>query len=293
MTEISAQLVRELRERTGVGLMECKRALVETGGVMEDALRYLEKAGLAKANRKSTRVAAEGRIELVIVEGRGGALVEVNSETDFVSSSAEFIRFAETVAAAAVAGNPSGIEALMQMTPPGGKTLEEERLALMQRLGENVVVRRFRRFPMQHRLAGYVHQGGRIGVLVEFAGGSPEVGRDLALQITASAPLWLEPDRVDPEWLSGQREIVEHQARESGKPPAIMQKMIEGKLRKLVEEHALTHQPYIKDPDINVMAYLSRTGTKVIDFVRYAVGEGIEKEHKDFAEEVKAQVQGR
>ncbi|EQD34293.1 translation elongation factor Ts [mine drainage metagenome] len=293
MTEISAQLVRELRERTGVGFMECKKALVETAGAMEAALDYLAKAGLAKADRKSSRVAAEGRLELAIADGQAGALVEVNSETDFVASSGEFRSFAQKVAALVAARNPASIEELMQLTDSSGRTLDEERRALMLRLGENVVVRRFRQFTTQRHLAGYIHQGGQIGVLVEFDGGSPEVGRNIALQITASAPRWLEPSRVDHEWLAKQREIAEHQARESGKPPAIMQKIVEGRLKKVVEELSLSHQPYIKDPEINVMTYLSRSGTQVIDFVRYAVGKGIEKEQKDFAEEVMAQVNRR
>ncbi|EQD44771.1 translation elongation factor Ts, partial [mine drainage metagenome] len=222
-----------------------------------------------------------------------GALVEVNSETDFVASSGEFRSFAQKVAALVAARNPASIEELMQLTDSSGRTLDEERRALMLRLGENVVVRRFRQFTTQRHLAGYIHQGGQIGVLVEFDGGSPEVGRNIALQITASAPRWLEPSRVDHEWLAKQREIAEHQARESGKPPAIMQKIVEGRLKKVVEELSLSHQPYIKDPEINVMTYLSRSGTQVIDFVRYAVGEGIEKEQKDFAEEVMAQVNRR
>ncbi|MHB1544138.1 MAG: translation elongation factor Ts [Gammaproteobacteria bacterium] len=293
MTEISAQLVRELRERTGVGFMECKKALVETAGVMEAAMVYLEKAGLAKADRKSSRVAAEGRIELAITEGQGGALVEVNSETDFVASSSDFCSFAQKVAALVAAENPASVDELMHMTSSSGKSLDEERKALVLRLGENVVVRRFRQFTTRRHLAGYIHQGGQIGVLVEFDGGSPEVGRNIALQITASAPRWLEPSRVDSEWLEKQREIAEHQARESGKPPAIMQKMVEGRLKKLVEELSLSHQAYIKDPEINVMTYMSKSDAKVIDYVRYAVGEGIEKEQKDFAEEVMAQVNRR
>lgn len=293
MTEISAQRVRELREKTGVGFMECKKALVETAGNLEAALVYLEKAGLAKADRKSARVAAEGRVEMVITDGQGGALVEINSETDFVAASDDFRGFAQNVASLVAARNPADIDELLQMTGPSGRSLDEERKSLMLRLGENVLVRRFRKFVTHRNLAGYIHQGGQIGVLVELEGGNAEVARNMALQITAGAPRWLEPSRVDPEWLVKQREIAEHQARESGKPPAIMQKMVEGRLKKLVEEFSLTHQAYIKDPDINVMTYLSRSGATVIDYVRYAVGEGIEKGHKDFAEEVMAQVNQR
>ncbi len=290
MTEISAQLVRELRERTGVGFMECKKALVESDGVMDAALTYLAKTGQAKADRQSSRIAAEGRIELAISAGQGGGLVEINSETDFVASSDDFCAFAREVAALVANAHPLSIDELMQMTAASGKTMDEERKALMLRLGENLVVRRFRRFASEHQLSGYVHQGGKIGVLVELDGGTPEVARNLALQITASAPRWLTPAHVDSEWLAKQREIAEHQARESGKPPEIMRKMVDGRVRKTIEEFSLTHQAYIKDPEINVMTYLDRSGARVVDYVRYAVGEGIEKERKDFAEEVMAQV---
>ncbi len=294
MTEIPAQLVRELREKTGAGFMECKKALLETKGELAEAVMYIRKAGLAKADRKAVRVAAEGRVEVVLApSGTEAAIVEVNAETDFVASSEDFRKFTRQVADAILKLRKSDSEALHQFMLPGGQTIETERTQLMLRLGENLVIRRFHYVTGRESLSSYVHQGGKIGVVVDLEGGQGDVGRNLAMHIASAAPLWLDPDQADPIWLNEQRAIVEHQSRQSGKPEAIVQKMIEGRLRKLMEEFSLTHQPYVRDPTLSVSDYLKKHAARVHTFIRYRVGEGVEKSQKDFAQEVMAEVNRR
>ncbi len=294
MTEISAQLVRELRDKTGAGFMECKKALLETDGKLDEAVMSIRKAGLAKADRKAERIAAEGRVEIALSPaGTEAAIVEINAETDFVASGEDFKRFSRQVAEAVLQIRKPDLETLMQYPLPGGQTVEAERKHLMVRLGENLVIRRFQYLTTGAVLSSYVHQGGQIGVVVVLEGGPGEVGRNLAMHVAAAAPLWLEPGQVDPDWLKEQRTVVEHQARQSGKPEAIVQKMIEGRLRKMTEEYSLISQPYVRDPSIAVSEYLKRHAARVTAFTRYRVGEGIEKDHKDFAAEVMAQVNRR
>ncbi|MDX1569083.1 MAG: translation elongation factor Ts [Xanthomonadales bacterium] len=286
---ISAAQVKELRERTGAGMMECKKALVETGGDMEKAIEHLRKTGLAKADKKASRVAAEGQI--ILAEGDGvAALVEVNCETDFVAKDENFQQFANEVAQQALAGNPDSVEALMASAVSGG-SLEEKRQALVAKIGENVQVRRFERVESSDQLGAYIH-GGRIGVLVEVASGDEDLARDLAMHVAASRPEFVSVDDVPEDVIAKEKEILIAQAEDSGKPPEIVQKMVEGRLRKHLSGITLLGQPFVKDPDVTVEKLLKEHGASVKGFVRLEVGEGIEREEANFADEVMAQVRG-
>ncbi len=288
---ISAAEVKALRERTGAGMMECKKALVEAEGDIESAVEIMRKTGLAKADKKAGRTAAEGRIALA-GDASEAALVEVNCETDFVAGGDEFAAFADEVAAKVLAENPADTEALAELALDGGENVETTRRGLVAKLGENITLRRFERMQTGGTLGRYVH-GIRIGVLVEIEGGNDELAKDVAMHIAASNPLYVGPDDVAPEVLEKERDIHRAQAEESGKPPEIVEKMVEGRLRKFVNEIALTGQPFVKNPDQSVGELLKEHGARVLRFVRYEVGEGIEKEEADFASEVMAQVKGR
>ena len=288
---ISAAEVKALRERTGAGMMECKKALVETDGDIEAAIEAMRKSGLAKADKKAGRTAAEGRIALA-VEGNDAALVEVNCETDFVAGGDDFAVFADGVAQVALKEGPRDVEALSALELDGGETVDTRRRELIAKIGENINVRRFECISSEGILGRYVH-GVRIGVLVDLEGGDEELAKDVAMHIAASNPVCVGPEDVPAEVLDKEREIHRAQAEQSGKPAEIVEKMIEGRLRKYVNEIALTGQPFVKNPDQSVGALLKEHGARVLRFVRYEVGEGIEKEETDFASEVMAQVQGR
>ncbi|MCX8049242.1 MAG: translation elongation factor Ts [Methylohalobius sp.] len=294
MTQITAALVKELRERTGSGMMECKKALAEAGGDLEAAVEILRKAGLAKADKKSGRTAAEGRIALKMTEdGRQAVILEVNSETDFVAKNEDFLKFVEQVAEAALATRAATVEELLASSiGADGRTIEEVRRELVAKLGENIHVRRLLRMETENgRLASYLH-GSRIGVIVEVVGGSAELARDIAMHIAASRPLWVRAEDVPPAILAKEREILTAQAASSGKPQDVVAKMVEGKLRKYLEEVTLVGQPFVKDPEQSVAELLQKNGASVVRFVRFEVGEGIEKAQTDFAAEVLAQVRG-
>jgi elongation factor Ts len=292
---ITAALVKELRERTGAGMMECKKALVETDGDVEAAIELMRKSGQAKAAKKAGRTAAEG---VIVVKsdagGRQAVMVEVNCETDFVAKDENFASFAEAVAARALTGGADDVAALMQQPLHDGEsaTIEESRQGLIAKIGENIGVRRFVRVESAGVLASYRH-GVRIGVLVDLEGGDAELGRDLAMHIAASSPVCVSEDLVDPQLVAKEREIAEAQAKESGKPPEIVSKMVEGRLRKWLGEITLMGQPFVKDPDLKVAKLLQTKGAKVISFRRFEVGEGIEKKQENFADEVKAQMRGQ
>jgi len=288
---ISAAEVKALRERTGAGMMECKKALVETDGDIEAAIEAMRKAGLAKADKKAGRTAAEGRIALA-VEGNVAALVEVNCETDFVAGGDDFAGFADGVAQAALESSPEDLDALSGLELEGGETVDTRRRELIAKIGENINVRRFERMSSEGVLGRYVH-GVRIGVLVDLEGGDEELAKDVAMHIAASNPVCVGPEDVPADVLDKEREIHRAQAEQSGKPAEIVEKMIEGRLRKYVNEIALTGQPFVKNPDQSVGALLKEHGARVVRFVRFEVGEGIEKDETDFASEVMAQVQGR
>ncbi len=292
---ISAALVKELRERTGAGMMECKKALVATNGDLEAAIEVMRKSGQAKAAKKAGRTAAEGMIVLRIAEdGSRGVLVEINSETDFVAKDGNFQSFAEAVGAAALASNAQDVASLLMepLEPAASTTIGEAREALVAKIGENIQVRRLVRFDaVKGKLYSYRH-GIRIGVLVDLEGGDASLGKDLAMHIAASSPQYVRGDQVPEAVLNKEREIFRAQALESGKPEKIVEKIVEGRVRKYLGEVTLLGQPFVKDPDITVEKLLARTGAQVHRFARLEVGEGIEKKEENFADEVMAQVRG-
>ncbi|MEJ7747383.1 MAG: translation elongation factor Ts [Luteimonas sp.] len=291
--EITATLVKELRERTGAGMMECKKALVENNGDIEAAADWLRKTGLAKADKKSDRVAAEGRIAMAQADGKA-VLVEINSETDFVAKDANFLKFTDEVAKTALAGEVNDVEALRSAKTSYGKTVDEGRQWLVTQVGENVQVRRMARMDSAANTIGaYVH-GGRIGVLVEVKGGNAQdkdaLARGLAMHIAAMNPPYISAANVPAEFVAREKEIAMAQVKDSGKPVEILEKMISGKVAKTVNEMCLTGQPYVLDTNMTVEAALKAAGgAQVLNFVRLAVGEGIEKKEDDFAAEVMKQ----
>ena len=288
--EITAQLVKELRTRTGVGMMECKRALGECGGDIDAAIQHLRTSGQMKADKKSARTAAEGSLALAKSEdGARALLLELNSETDFVAKDDGFLAFAQACVEAALASGTEEVEALMGQSADGG-TFEEVRRELVARLGENIQVRRLQRLDADGDAIGCYLHGRRIGVLVAFEG-EPELGRDLAMHIAASRPVCVGEDDVPEELLEKERAVLTAQAQESGKPPEIIEKMIAGRLRKYLSEITLLGQPFVRDPDTTVGKLLQSKGASVRAFVRLEVGEGIEKKQENFAEEVRAQAQ--
>lgn len=291
--KITAEMVKELRERTGSGMMECKKALVETHGDIEAAIEQMRKAGLAKADKKSGRTAAEGCICIKTTdEGKGAAMVEVNSETDFVAKGDDFIQFANAVAQRVLDADPSSLEKLSELPLEEGRaTIEEARRALVAKLGENIHIRRFARFAAEGGVTSYIH-GVRIGVLVEMAGSDGELGKDIAMHIAASKPICVAERNVPEELIAKEREIYRAQAESSGKPANIVEKMVEGRLKKFLGEITLLGQPFVKDPDVTVGQLLKERGASVARFARFEVGEGIEKQAANFAEEVMAQVRG-
>lgn len=289
---ITAAQVKELRERTGAGMMECKKALTETNGDMDAAVELMRKTGLAKADKKAGRVAAEGRIEVAFDAAAGkAAIVEVNCETDFVAGGDDFVAFAGKVAAAILASEPADLDALNNV-PVEGKSFDEARRELIAKIGENMGVRRFAVVNGKGKLASYLH-GTRIGVVVDVEGGDEELARDIAMHVAASKPQFVNADEVPGDIMAKEKEILIAQAADSGKPADIIEKMVEGRLRKHLAEITLLGQPFIKDPDQTVEKLLKANGAKVHSFVRYEVGEGVEKKEENFVEEVMAQAKGR
>ena len=291
---ITAGMVKELRERTGSGMMECKKALVESNGDMEVAVENLRKSGLAKADKKAGRVAAEGLIIIeVSTDGKRAALVEVNSETDFVAKKEEFQSFANKVAQRILNNSPASLEALLEMPlDDGGVSVDEARKELIAKLGENMNVRRFTLVETNGVLGAYLH-GSRIGVLVEMQGGNEELAKDIAMHVAASRPVCVSEDEVSADMIQKEREIFAAQAEQSGKPADIISKMVDGRIKKFLAEVTLVGQPFVKDPDITVAQLMSKAGAKVISFQRMELGEGIEKKVENFAEEVAAQARGK
>ena len=291
---VTAQTVKALRERTGAGMMECKKALLEVGGDIEAAADLMRKSGLAKADKKAGRVAAEGVIALESApDGRTAAIVEVNSETDFVAREKDFQAFAADVAKVALDARPADLEALLAAKLPSGSTVDEARRALIARIGENIGVRRFQVVESPAKLAAYLH-GGRIGALVSLQGGDEQLGRDLAMHVAASNPQYLSADDVPEDFLASEREIelAKAETEAGGKPKEIIAKMVEGRLRKSMAAITMLGQPFVRDPDMSVEKLLKERNAKVLDYVRYEVGAGIEKKQENFAEEVMAQVRG-
>jgi len=292
--QITAVMVKELRERTGSGMMECKKALTESNGDIDAAVEAMRKAGLAKADKRAGRVAAEGRVVIKLdATGQRAVMVEVNCETDFVARGDDFQGFTEAVATKILEVAPPDREALSTVSlEPDGSTVEQVRQALVAKIGENLTVRRFTILDSNGgQFATYLH-GTRIGVVVEMNGGSAELGKDIAMHVAASRPVCVSPDQVPAELVAKEREIFAAVSAESGKPPAIIEKMVDGRVRKFLEEVALIGQPFVKDVNITVGKLLTGHKAKVARFARYEVGEGIEKKSVDFAAEVMAQVKG-
>jgi elongation factor Ts len=285
---ISASMVKELRERTGAGMMECKKALLETSGDTEAAVEFLRKSGQAKADKKSGRVAAEGGV-VIVTDGQTGAMVEINSETDFVAKDENFVGFARAVADQVLAGVATDVAGLSRETLADGRTIETARTELISKVGENISVRRFERIDAADHLGNYTH-GVRIGALVSLQGGNEELARDIAMHIAATNPVCVDEEGVPAESLQRERRIFAEQAAESGKPPEIVEKMVSGRIAKYLREITLVGQPFVKDPDTTIGKLLGDAEASVLSFVRFEVGEGIEKKQENFAEEVLNQV---
>jgi len=289
-TPITAAQVKELRERTGAGMMDCRKALEAVGGDIEKAAEKLRMEGQAKAVKKAGRIAADGT--LAVAEGPDAmALVEVNCETDFVAKGEDFQAFAARAAAAVLAKRPASVEQLMAL-PADGPTLEDVRKTLVAKIGENITVRRFEIVRKAGGpMARYIHAGSRIGVVVALDQGDAELGKDIAMHVAASRPQFLKPDDVPEAVREDERKVFLAQAQDSGKPPEIIAKMVEGRVRKFLGEITLLGQPFVKDPDQSVEKVLKARGGAVARFVRFEVGEGIEKKESDFAAEVAAMAQ--
>jgi elongation factor Ts len=280
MAQISASLVKELRERTGLGMMECKKALVEQNGDIEAAIDHLRKSSGMKAAKKAGRVAADG-----VIRAKGGYLVEINSETDFVARDDNFAAFADNVAEAVAAAGTTDVAAVMS------GDLEAAREALVQKIGENISVRRIAGVSADV-VGDYVHGNNRIGVLVALKGGDEALARDIAMHVAAVNPQFVKADDVPGDVVEKEKEIFSAQAAESGKPAEIIEKMVVGRVKKFLAEICLVDQPFVKDPDLTVGKLVANAGAEVVEFVRFEVGEGIEKEEIDFATEVMQQARG-
>lgn len=288
MANITASMVKELRERTGLGMMDCKKALSNADGDMEKAIEDLRKGSGLKAAKKASRVAAEGVVLTKIAQdGNYGVVLEVNSETDFAARDENFLNFAQQALELAFSNSDAGVEGLL------AAGLEDAREALVQKIGENINVRRVDRLKFEDANQGivesYVHSNNRIGVLISLRGGDETLARDIAMHVAAVNPLVVRAEDVPEDLLAKESEIYSAQARESGKPEEIIEKMISGRLKKYIAEVSLLEQQFVKDPDMTIAKLLKDAGADIVQFVRYEVGEGIDKEEVDFAEEVAAQ----
>jgi len=292
MPEISASRVMELRQRTGLPMMECKKALTEAGGDLAKAEELLRIRSGAKASKASARVAAEGVIGLAVApDAKVAAMVELNCETDFVAKNDTFRAFANEIGELAVRERAGDVAMLSACTLASGETIDARRVALVQKIGENIALRRFVRVDAKGRIASYVH-GGRIGVLVDYTGGSEALGKDLAMQIAATKPLAVSREQVPAGVIEKERSIAAARAAESGKPANIVEKMVEGALNKFLAEATLLPQPFVKNDKETVKALVESQGARVNGFVLYVVGEGIERRKDDFASEVAAMTRG-
>jgi elongation factor Ts len=287
--EITAALVKELRERTGAGMMECKKALVNAEGNIEAAIEAMRKAGQAKADKKSGRIAAEGLI-VIQTQNNKAAMLEINSETDFVSKSDDFKDFCQQAVAKVLEYQPKDVENLLASEYANGKTIEEARRDLVTKIGENIAVRRFA-VAEGEQLGVYLH-GSRIGVIVELQGGDAELAKDIAMHIAASRPQCVAASEVSAELIAKERDILRARAQDSGKPAEIVEKMLDGQVKKFLEGITLLGQPFVKDPSMSVEKLLGSKKAQVKSFQRFEVGEGIEKKSENFAAEVMKQAQG-
>ena len=292
---ITASQVKELREKTGAGMMDCKKVLTETNGDEEKAIELLRERGIAKAAKKSDRIAAEGLVETYISEdGKVGVVVEVNAETDFVAKNEEFRNFVADVAKQVALKNPANVEELLaqESISEAGKTVQEVLTNKIATIGENMSIRRFERFETNNLLESYIHGDGKIAVLVEIENGTKDLAKDICMQIAAARPEYLDKDSVPEARLAKEMEILKAQAINEGKPEAIAEKIVQGRLGKFYSEICLVEQEFVKDSDIKVGKLVADKGAKIIRFVRYEKGEGLEKREENFAEEVAKQIKG-
>ncbi len=290
---VTASLVKDLREKTGAGMMDCKKVLTETDGDMEKAIELLRERGIAKAAKKSGRVAAEGLVEAYVSEnGKIGAVVEVNSETDFVGKNEEFKNFVMNVAKQIVEKNPADVEALLaqESIEVAGKTVQEVLVDKIATIGENMNIRRFARFESEGLVEKYIHGDGKIAVLVNMKKGNSEVAKDICMQIAAARPEYVRKEEVPEERVNKEMEILKAQTMNEGKPEAIAEKIVQGRIGKFYEEICLVDQAFVKDPNKKVNQLLSETDSEVVEFARFEKGEGIEKKEENFAEEVMNQL---
>ncbi|EVG59342.1 translation elongation factor Ts [Staphylococcus aureus] len=292
MATISAKLVKELREKTGAGMMDCKKALTETDGDIYKAIDYLREKGIAKAAKKADRIAAEGLVH-VETKGNDAVIVEINSETDFVARNEGFQELVKEIANQVLDTKAETVEALMETTLPNGKSVDERIKEAILTIGEKLSVRRFaiRTKTDNDAFGAYLHMGGRIGVLTVVEGSTDEeAARDVAMHIAAINPKYVSSEQVSEEEINHEREVLKQQALNEGKPENIVEKMVEGRLRKYLQEICAVDQDFVKNPDVTVEAFLKTKGGKLVDFVRYEVGEGMEKREENFADEVKGQM---
>ncbi len=291
---ITAALVKELRERTGSGMMECKRALVASNGDVDAAIEAMRKSGLAKADKKSGRIAAEGIIAIeTSADSKNAVMIEINSETDFVTKSEDFMAFVNNLSKAVLEAQPADLEALMALSfNDAGESVEVVRQALVAKIGENIQVRRFELMSSPEGVIGSYRHGDRIGAMVNLTGGDIALAKDISMHVAASRPQAVSAADLPAELLEKERDIVATQAKDSGKPEAIIEKMVEGRMRKFVNEISLLGQNFIKDPDLTIEKLVKQADATVNGFKFFEVGDGIEKAEDNFAEEVMAQVQG-
>ena len=290
---ISASMVKDLREKTGAGMMDCKKVLTETDGDMEKAIELLRERGIAKAAKKSSRVAAEGLVDAYVSEdGKVGAIVEVNSETDFVAKNAEFQEFVKEVAKIVAEKNPADVDSLLEETYESeGKSVKDVLTDKIAKIGENMTVRRFVRYETDGFVETYIHGNGKIAVIVDMAKGDHTAAKDVCMQIAAARPEYLNEAEVPQERLDKEMEILKAQAMNEGKPEAIAEKIVQGRIGKFYSEICLLNQEFVKNPDIKVSEMLKQTDSEVKKFARFEKGEGIEKKEENFAEEVMKQLQ--
>ena len=291
MSNITAQMVKELRDRTGAGMMECKKALLDSSGDMDKAVEEMRKAGQAKADKKSSRIAAEGVITLSISDDNSIAnMVEINCETDFVAKDENFLKFVKTISEVSLKNYKGSVDDFNNSKHPSGKTIEEIRLELVSKVGENVKIRRVQNIKNDGNYMGHYMHGTKIGVVVVLQKGNEELAKDVCMHIAAMKPRALNANDIPQEDLEKEREIFVAQAKESGKPDDIIQKMVDGKLKKYISEVTLVDQTFVKDNEITISKLLEKHDNSVLSFYRLEVGEGVEKKDENFADEVMAQI---
>jgi len=291
MSNINAQMVKELRDRTGAGMMECKKALINSSGDMEKAVEEMRKAGQAKADKKSSRIAAEGVIALSLSDDKNTAnIIEINCETDFVAKDKNFLEFVKKISDVSLQNYKGDIEEFYKSKDLNGKTIEDVRLELVSKVGENVQIRRIQNIESDGSYIGHYIHGTKIGVAVLLQKENEDLAKDICMHIAAMKPKALNSDDISKEDLNKEKEIYMAQAQESGKPEEIIQKMVEGKIKKYVSEVTLIEQPFVKDSEISVGKLLEQNDNQILSFYRFEVGEGIEKKDENFADEVMAQI---